>query len=156
MIRITSSTVTFCGPQDTTESCKHPTSSSPSVFVYIWAYLIQSYLYSEADIMLGDAFGHRVDSSVENKAMKISRSKQALLKKRGRNVHSKHNKASANINKRSFKSPLTTHEELKPAHSKPATNKQVTCFIIGLVIADLEHVPLALPHFQCSLHWTKG
>lgn len=74
--------------------------------------------------MLGDAFGHRVDSSVENKAMKISRSKQALLKKRGRNVHSKHNKASANINKSSFKSPLTTHEELRPAHSKPATNKQ--------------------------------
>lgn len=56
--------------------------------------------------------------------MKISRSKQALLKKRGRNVHSKHNKASANINKSSFKSPLSTHEELKPAQSKPATNKQ--------------------------------
>ncbi|ROL50925.1 Proline-rich nuclear receptor coactivator 1 [Anabarilius grahami] len=56
--------------------------------------------------------------------MKISRSKQALLKKRGRNIHSKHNKASANINKSSFKSPLTSHEELKPAHSKPATNKQ--------------------------------
>ncbi|XP_056103841.1 proline-rich nuclear receptor coactivator 1 isoform X2 [Rhinichthys klamathensis goyatoka] len=74
--------------------------------------------------MLGDAFGHRVESSVENKAMKISRSKQALLKKRGRNVHSKHNKASANSNKSSFKSPLTTHEELKPAQSKPATNKQ--------------------------------
>lgn len=55
--------------------------------------------------------------------MKISRSKQALLKKRGRNVHSKHNKASANSNKGSFKSPLTTHEELKPAQSKPATNK---------------------------------
>ncbi|KAK7133560.1 hypothetical protein R3I94_015441 [Phoxinus phoxinus] len=74
--------------------------------------------------MLGDAFGHRVESSVENKAMKISRSKQALLKKRGRNVHSKHNKASANSNKSSFKSPLTAHEELKPAQSKPATNKQ--------------------------------
>jgi len=120
---------TFCGPQDTT---KHPTTSSaaPSVSVYIWAYFTQSYLYSAADIMLGDAFGHRVESSVENKAMKISRSKQALLKKRGRNVHSKHNKASANSNKSSFKSPLTTHEELKPAQSKPATNKQqVTCFI---------------------------
>ncbi|XP_077075691.1 proline-rich nuclear receptor coactivator 1 [Siphateles boraxobius] len=74
--------------------------------------------------MLGDAFGNRVESSVENKAMKISRSKQALLKKRGRNVHSKHNKASANSNKSSFKSPLTTNEELKPAQSKPATNKQ--------------------------------
>ncbi|XP_067274540.1 proline-rich nuclear receptor coactivator 1 [Pseudorasbora parva] len=74
--------------------------------------------------MLGDAFGHRVESSVENKAMKISRSKQALLKKRGRNVHSKHNKAPANINKSSFKSPVTIHEELKPAQSKPATNKQ--------------------------------
>ncbi|XP_016331627.1 proline-rich nuclear receptor coactivator 2 [Sinocyclocheilus anshuiensis] len=58
--------------------------------------------------MLGDAFGHRVESSVENKAVKMkkSRSKQALLKKRGRNVHSKPNKS------------------LKPAHSKPATNKQ--------------------------------
>ncbi|XP_016398100.1 proline-rich nuclear receptor coactivator 2-like isoform X1 [Sinocyclocheilus rhinocerous] len=74
--------------------------------------------------MLGDAFGHRVESSVENKAVKISRSKQALLKKRGRNVHNKPNKASGNINKSSFKPPLTTHEELKPAQSKPATNKQ--------------------------------
>lgn len=109
--------------------------AAPSVSVYIWACLTQSYLYSAADIMLGDAFGHRVESSVENKAMKISRSKQALLKKRGRNVHSKHNKASANSNKSSFKSPLTTHEELKPAQSKTATNKQqVTCVIIALVI----------------------
>ncbi|XP_058612676.1 proline-rich nuclear receptor coactivator 1 isoform X2 [Onychostoma macrolepis] len=75
--------------------------------------------------MLGDAFGHRVESSVENKAVKISRSKQALLKKRGRNVHNKPNKASGNINKSSFKPPITTHEELKPAQTKPATNKQL-------------------------------
>lgn len=117
---------------DQTSSAEAP---APSVSVYIWACLTQSYLFSAADIMLGDAFGHRVESSVENKAMKISRSKQALLKKRGRNVHSKHNKASANSNKSSFKSPLTTHEELKPAQSKTATNKQqVTCVIIALVI----------------------
>ncbi|XP_043074986.1 proline-rich nuclear receptor coactivator 1 isoform X2 [Puntigrus tetrazona] len=75
--------------------------------------------------MLGDAFGHRVESSVENKAAKINRSKQALLKKRGRNVHSKPNKASGNVNKSSFKPPLSTNEELKPAQSKPATNKQL-------------------------------
>ncbi|RXN18601.1 proline-rich nuclear receptor coactivator 1 [Labeo rohita] len=75
--------------------------------------------------MLGDAFGHRFESSVENKAVKISKSKQALLKKRGhRNVHSKPNKASGNINKSSCKPPLATHEESKPAQSKPATNKQ--------------------------------
>ncbi|XP_016411576.1 proline-rich nuclear receptor coactivator 1 [Sinocyclocheilus rhinocerous] len=76
--------------------------------------------------MLGDAFGHRVESSVENKAVKMkkSRSKQALLKKSGRNAHSKPNKASGNISKSSCKPPLTTREELKPAHSKPATNKQ--------------------------------
>lgn len=79
--------------------------------------------------MLGDAFGHRVESSVENKTVKISRSKQALLKKRGRNDHNKPNKASGNINKSSFKPPLTTHEEPKPAQSKPATNNQVTGFI---------------------------
>lgn len=80
--------------------------------------------------MLGDAFGHRFESSVENKAVKISKSKQALLKKRGhRNVHSKPNKASGNINKSSCKPPLATHEESKPAQSKPATNKQVTGFI---------------------------
>ncbi|XP_018982090.1 proline-rich nuclear receptor coactivator 1 isoform X2 [Cyprinus carpio] len=75
--------------------------------------------------MLGDAFGHRVESSVENKTVKISRSKQAILKKRGRNVHNTPNKASGNINKSSFKPPLTTNEELKPAQSKPATNKQL-------------------------------
>ncbi|XP_073673088.1 proline-rich nuclear receptor coactivator 1 [Garra rufa] len=74
--------------------------------------------------MLGDAFGHRVESSVENKAAKISRSKQALLKKRGRFVHSKPNKASGNIYKSSCKPPLTTNEEPKPAQSKPTTNKQ--------------------------------
>lgn len=82
--------------------------------------------------MLGDAFGHRVESSVENKAVKISRSKQAILKKRGRNVHNTPNKASGNINKSSFKPPLTTNEELKPAQSKPATNKQVKGFIACL------------------------
>ncbi|KAL1253613.1 hypothetical protein QQF64_015842 [Cirrhinus molitorella] len=74
--------------------------------------------------MLGDAFGHRVESSVENKALKISRSKQALLKKRGRNAHSKPNKAPGNINKSSCKPTLTTYEEPKPAQSKPTTNKQ--------------------------------
>ncbi|KAL0163744.1 hypothetical protein M9458_039497, partial [Cirrhinus mrigala] len=75
--------------------------------------------------MLGDAFGHRVESSVKNKAVKISRSKQALLKKRGhRNVHSKPNKATGNINKSSCKSPLATHDEPKPAQSKPTPNKQ--------------------------------
>ncbi|XP_052442982.1 proline-rich nuclear receptor coactivator 1 isoform X1 [Carassius gibelio] len=69
--------------------------------------------------MLGDALGHRVESSV-----KISRSRQALLKNRGRNVHNTPNKASGNINKSCFKPSLTTNEELKPAQSKPATNKQ--------------------------------
>lgn len=83
------------------------------LFVCIWGYL-----YCSVDIMLGDVFGHRVESSVENKAAKINRSKQVLLKKRGRNVHSKANKSSANINR------CSTNEELKPAQSKPAPNKQ--------------------------------
>lgn len=68
--------------------------------------------------MLGDVFGRRVESSVDNKAVKINRSKQVLLKKRGRNVHSKANNTSANIHRGS------ANEELKPAQSKPAPNKQ--------------------------------
>ncbi|XP_056301523.1 proline-rich nuclear receptor coactivator 1 [Danio aesculapii] len=68
--------------------------------------------------MLGDAFGRRVESSVDNKAVKINRSKQVLLKKRGRNVHSKANNTSANIHR------CSSNEELKPAQFKPAPNKQ--------------------------------
>ncbi|KAI7800083.1 proline-rich nuclear receptor coactivator 1 [Triplophysa rosa] len=68
--------------------------------------------------MLGDAFGHRVESSVGNKAVKTNRSKQ-ILRKRGRIVLNKDNRDTANISKTCYKPSLTTHDE-----TKPATNKQ--------------------------------
>ncbi|XP_051500873.1 proline-rich nuclear receptor coactivator 2-like [Myxocyprinus asiaticus] len=75
--------------------------------------------------MLGDAFALRLESRVENKSVKINRSKQALWKKRGPNVYNKPNKTSLHIIKSSSKPPLTSHEECKPAQTKPITNKQL-------------------------------
>nr|XP_055041649.1 proline-rich nuclear receptor coactivator 1 [Misgurnus anguillicaudatus] len=67
--------------------------------------------------MLGDAFGHRVESSVGNIAVKVNISKAVILRKRGRNLRSKDNKATANISKTSYK-PTITQDETKPANNK--------------------------------------
>lgn len=67
--------------------------------------------------MLGDAFGHRVESSVGNISVKVNISKAVILRKRGRNLRSKDNKATANISKTSYK-PTISQDETKPANNK--------------------------------------
>ncbi|KAA0708982.1 Proline-rich nuclear receptor coactivator 1 [Triplophysa tibetana] len=59
--------------------------------------------------MLGEAFGHRVDSSVGNKAVKMNRSKQ-ILSNRETIVLNKDNR-----DKTCYKPSLTPHDETKLA-----------------------------------------
>ncbi|XP_051954796.1 proline-rich nuclear receptor coactivator 1 [Xyrauchen texanus] len=73
--------------------------------------------------MLSDSFALRLESRVENKSVKINRSKQALWKKSGPNVHNKTNKTTGHINKSSSKPLLTSHDDCKAAQTKPTTNK---------------------------------